>query len=519
MIKDLTRFLHILHIFLKARIDLLLPEENKLNILIKFIILPWSLYSKENNRGERLSAALEEAGPVFIKFGQILSTRPDLIPEDIVKPLKKLQDNLPPFSTKEAKALIESELKAKLSDLFIDFEDKPIAAASIAQVYKAKLKESKKQVAIKVVRPKIQNRIKKDISLMKRLAALFERYSDDAKRLKIQELVEEYEFVINTELDMRSEASNMRQTRRNFENNNLLHVPEVFIEYTADKVLTMELVEGIPVDDLEKLRAKNIDLKLLSERGVEIFLKQVFVDNFFHADMHPGNIFINTDDTNGPTYLAVDYAIIGSLTDEELIQIGRMILAVISRDFLQVSSILIDAGWVNPETKAIDLEKTIRTACEPMFDQPLEKINFGELLLYIFNSARRYGLSMQPSLMLLQKTLINIEGLGKQIYPNLDFWSISKPFLQQWISERYNPKKLEDWAKKNAVSWIEKAKNLPKTAEELVNKINKLEEYKSEDKLRHEEILSKISLGKKVSSVLQASILAAMILILVGIFI
>ena len=189
MIKDLTRFLHILHIFLKARIDLLLPEENKLNILIKFIILPWSLYSKENNRGERLSAALEEAGPVFIKFGQILSTRPDLIPEDIVKPLKKLQDNLPPFSTKEAKALIETELKAKLSDLFIDFEDKPIAAASIAQVYKAKLKESKKQVAIKVVRPKIQNRIKKDISLMKRLAALFERYSDDAKRLKIQEIL------------------------------------------------------------------------------------------------------------------------------------------------------------------------------------------------------------------------------------------------------------------------------------------------------------------------------------------
>ena len=307
-----------------------------------------------------MSAALEEAGPVFIKFGQILSTRPDLIPEDIVKPLKKLQDNLPPFSTKEAKVLIESELKAKLSDLFIDFEDKPIAAASIAQVYKAKLKESKKQVAIKVVRPKIQNRIKKDISLMKRLAALFERYSDDAKRLKIQELVEEYEFVINTELDMRSEASNMRQTRRNFENNNLLYVPEVFIEYTADKVLTMELVEGIPVDDLEKLRAKNIDLKLLSERGVEIFLKQVFVDNFFHADMHPGNIFINTDDTNGPTYLAVDYAIIGSLTDEELIQIGRMILAVISRDFLQVSSILIDAGWVNPETKAIDLEKNYK---------------------------------------------------------------------------------------------------------------------------------------------------------------
>ena len=257
-------------------------------------------------------------------------------------------------------------------------------------------------------------------------------------------------------------------------------------------------------------------MKLLSDRGVEIFLKQVFVDNFFHADMHPGNIFINTDDTNGPTYLAVDYAIIGSLTDEELIQIGRMILAVISRDFLQVSSILIDAGWVNPETKAIDLEKTIRTACEPMFDQPLEKINFGELLLYIFNSARRYGLSMQPSLMLLQKTLINIEGLGKQIYPDLDFWSISKPFLQQWISERYNPKKLEDWAKKNAVSWIEKAKSLPKTAEELVNKINKLEEYKIEDKARHEEILSKISLGKKVSSVLQASILVAMILILVG---
>ena len=231
-------------------------------------------------------------------------------------------------------------------------------------------------------------------------------------RLRLLELVEEYEAVIKTELDMRVEASNMRQTKRNFKGNSLLYVPEVYLEYSTEKVLVMEKISGIPVDDLSSLKEKEIDLKLLSERGVEIFLKQVFVDNFFHADMHPGNIFINSDEPTNPSYIAVDYAIVGSLDEEEQIQIGRMLLSVIGRDFIEISNILIDSGWVDPKTRAADLERTIRSACEPMFEQPLEKIKFGELLLYIFDSARKFNLHMQPSLMLLQKTLINIEGLG-----------------------------------------------------------------------------------------------------------
>ena len=518
MINDVLRLLRIIHIFLKARIDLLLPEGNKPNLFFRLLILPWSFYSSKSPGGERLADALEEAGPVFIKFGQMLSTRPDLIPENIVGPLKRLQDDIPPFPTEEAIKEIENQLNSKIDALFSEFQEAPIAAASIAQVYKATLKENGNPVAIKVVRPGIGKKIHRDISLMKRLTVFIEKHSYDATRLKLNRLVREYEYVIFSELDMRAEASNMKQTKRNFEDNKLLYVPEVYLEQTSQRVLTMEFIKGIPVDDLKTLTDREVDLRLLSERGVEIFLKQVFIDNFFHADMHPGNIFINVNNPSEPTYLAVDYAIVGSLSDEELMQIGRMLLAVISRDFLQVSRILIDAGWVNPKTKSVDLEKTIRTACEPMFDQPLEKINFGELLLYIFNSARRYELQMQPSLMLLQKTLINIEGLGKQIYPDLDFWSISKPFLQNWISERYNPKKLEDWAKKNAISWIEKARNLPQTAEDLINKINKLEEYKDKDQERHNEILKKISSGKNAFSVLQAGILLTLLLILFNLF-
>ena len=337
---------------------------------------------------------------------------------------------------------------------------------------------------------------------MKRLAKKAEKHFPDAKRLRLLELVEEYEAVIYAELDMRVEASNMRQTKRNFKENQLLYVPEVYLEESTKNVLVMEKISGIPVDDLSALRKKGVDLRLLSERGVEIFLKQVFIDNFFHADMHPGNIFINPDDPSNPSYVAVDYAIVGSLSEEEQFQIGRMLLSVISRNFLEVSNILIDSGWVDPKTRPNELERTIRSACEPMFEQPLEKIRFGELLLFIFDSARRFNLHMQPSLMLLQKTLINIEGLGKQLYPKLDFWAIAKPFLQEWISDRYNPKKLEAWAKQNARYWLEKARKLPEVAENVLNKINKIEDYQKENERRHEELISTLNRERRGTKVL-----------------
>ena len=492
--KDLIRLIRIMHILLRARLDVLLEDRYKSN-LVSFLLLisPWKLYSLNQPRGERLRKALEEAGTIFIKFGQLLSTRPDLIPSDIALSLHKLQDDIAAFPTSLAKEIIEAELNSKIEELFTDFDQSPMAAASIAQVYSATLAETGQKVAIKVVRPGIDKEIDRDISLMKKLAQRAEKHSLDARRLRLLELVEEYEAVIKTELDMRVEASNMRQTKRNFKGNSLLYVPEVYLEYSTEKVLVMEKISGIPVDDLSSLKEKEIDLKLLSERGVEIFLKQVFVDNFFHADMHPGNIFINSDEPTNPSYIAVDYAIVGSLDEEEQIQIGRMLLSVIGRNFIEISNILIDSGWVDPKTRAADLERTIRSACEPMFEQPLENIKFGELLLYIFDSARRFNLHMQPSLMLLQKTLINIEGLGKQLYPKLDFWSIGKPFLQEWTNDRYNPKKLEAWARKNAGLWLEKARKLPEVAENVLDQINKIEDYQKESENRHKELITTLN--------------------------
>ena len=327
---------------------------------------------------------------------------------------------------------------------------------------------------------------------MKRIASFVEKRSEDARRLQLIKLVEEYESVIFSELDMRLEASNVKQTRRNFENNNLLYVPEVYLDYCTENLLIMERIEGIPVDRLEVLNDLGVDLKLVAERGVEIFLKQVFIDNFFHADMHPGNIFIDAKNPADPAYVAVDYAIVGSLSEEEQFQIGRMLLAVIGRDFREVANILIDSKWVDPDTRLNELENTIRAACEPIFDQPMEKINFGEMLLFIFDSARKYNLKMQPPLMLLQKTLVNIEGLGKQLYPALDFWSIANPFLKEWISDKYNPKKIAEWAKKNSLNWLEKARRFPELADTAIEQVSKLEEYQSANEERHLQLMNKV---------------------------
>ena len=498
MLKDLLRLAKILHILLKARIDVEIEGFNIPKLLkLFFLISPWRLYSSKEARGNRLKIAFEELGPIFIKFGQLLSTRPDAISSDIAKSLKSLQDNLSPFPTDQATSLIKKELRSPIDKIFSDFDERPIAAASIAQVYSANLKEGGDPVAIKVVRPGIRKVIERDISMMKRLAGYIERKSDDARRLQLLKLVSEYESVILAELNMKVEASNIKQTKRNFENNNLLYVPEAYIDLSSENILVMERIEGIPVDKVEVLKDLGVDFKLLAERGVEIFLKQVFIDNFFHADMHPGNIFINAKNPENPSYVAVDYAIVGTLSEEEQFQIGRMLIAVIGRNFKEVANVLIESKWVDASTRQNELENTIRAACEPIFDQPLDKINFGEMLLFIFDSARRFNLSMQPSLMLLQKTLINIEGLGKQLYPSLDVWSIANPFLKNWISERYDPKKITEWAKQNSLSWIEKARKLPEIAETAVEQIGKIEMYQKESEKRHQELLNKLSNEKK----------------------
>ena len=493
MFKDLLRLLKIINTFLKARLDVELQDwQHSKMVAFLLFISPWRLYSPQGEAGERLRNALQELGPIFIKFGQLLSTRPDILPSDIASDLKALQDDLPPFSEQEALKIIERELGADINEVFEDFDARPLAAASIAQVHTAKLKDIQQQVVLKVVRPGIKKTIEKDISLMKRIASFAEKRSEDARRLQLIKLVEEYESVIFSELDMRLEASNVKQTRRNFENNNLLYVTEVYLDYCTENLLIMERIEGIPVDRLEVLNDLGVDLKLVAERGVEIFLKQVFIDNFFHADMHPGNIFIDAKNPADPAYVAVDYAIVGSLSEEEQFQIGRMLLAVIGRDFREVANILIDSKWVDPDTRLNELENTIRAACEPIFDQPMEKINFGEMLLFIFDSARKYNLKMQPPLMLLQKTLVNIEGLGKQLYPALDFWSIANPFLKEWISDKYNPKKIAEWAKKNSLNWLEKARRFPELADTAIEQVSKLEEYQSANEERHLQLMNKV---------------------------
>jgi len=503
MLKDSLRLIKILHTLLKARLDKELNEFDKPSFIsFLLFISPWRMYSAKASSGERLRIALEDLGPIFIKFGQLLSTRPDVVPAEIAKSLKVLQDDLPHFSDKDAIEIIKRELGSDISSVFEDFDPSPLAAASIAQVYSAKLKESQKEVVIKVVRPGIKKIILSDISLMRRIAIFAEKRFEDAKRLQLSRLVAEYEAVILSELDMRLEASNIKQTRRNFEGNNLLYVPDVYLDYCSENLLIMEKIEGVSVDRIDTLNDLGVDLKLVAERGVEIFLKQVFIDNFFHADMHPGNIFIDSKNPSDPAYVAVDYAIVGSLSEEEQYQIGRMLVAVIGRDFKEVANILIESKWVNPETRLNDLENTIRAACEPIFDQPMEKINFGEMLLFIFESARRFDLRMQPSLMLLQKTLVNIEGLGKQLYPALDFWSIANPFLKNWISERYNPKKMAEWAKKNSLIWIEKARKFPEIADTALEQVSKLEEYQNANEERHEQLMSKIYQQSKFNNIL-----------------
>ena len=503
MLRDSLRLLGILNTFLKARLDKELDAFEKPKIIsLLLLISPWKLYSSKGDSGERLRKALEELGPIFIKFGQLLSTRPDVIPTEIASSLKTLQDDLPHFPKVDALALIEKDLGSNVNTFFEDFNSSPIAAASIAQVYSAKIKESQKTVAIKVVRPGIRKIIERDISLMKRIASFAEKKSADARRLSVLKLVEEYEAVILAELDMRLEASNIKQTKRNFENNSLLYVPEVYLDLCTQNVLVMEMIEGVPVDKIDTLNELGVDLKLVAERGVEIFLKQVFIDNFFHADMHPGNIFIDAKKPEDPAYVAVDYAIVGALSEEEQYQIGRMLVAVIGRDFKEVANILIESKWVAPNTRPNDLENTIRAACEPIFDQPMEKINFGEMLLFIFDSARRFDLRMQPSLMLLQKTLVNIEGLGKQLYPALDFWSIANPFLKNWISERYNPKKLTEWAKRNSISWLEKARKFPEIADTAIEQVSKLEGYQAANEQRHKQLMEKLYVQGRFNGIL-----------------
>ena len=386
-------------------------------------------------RGVRIRKTLEDLGPIYIKFGQALSTRKDILPDDIADELVKLQDKVPPFSNELAVQVIEEQLGQKVSEAFAEFDHSPLASASVAQVHTATL-HSGEQVIVKVLRPNIENRIHSDVGLLYELARLAEKFWNDAKRLRALEVVAEFEKTIMDELDLVREAANATKLRSNFENSDALYIPEIYWEFTRKKVLVMERIYGVPVGEIEQLKQANANFKLLAERGVEIFFTQVFRDNFFHADMHPGNIFVDLPDK----YIAVDFGIVGTLSLSDQRYLAENFLAFFNRDYRRVAEMHIESGWVPADTRVEDFESSIRSVCEPIFDKPLKDISFGLLLLRLFQTARRFDMVVQPQLVLLQKTLLNIEGLGRQLYPDLDLWQTAKPFLEDWFHERLGPK-------------------------------------------------------------------------------
>lgn len=420
---------------------------------------PWNWMRDRNETdGARIRHALEELGPIFVKFGQMLSTRPDLIPEDIAVELALLQDRVPAFSN--APQLIESLYGRPLTDMFYTFDNAPLASASIAQVHAATLLDGK-DVVVKVLRPGIDKIIKRDISLLYTIASLAERYWFTGRRLKPRDIVREFEQTLLHELDLLREAANASQLKRNFLHSDLLHVPEIYWPLAREKVMVMERIHGIQISDIDQLRAHGIDLKQLAERGVEIFFTQVFRDCFFHADMHPGNIFVSPKPAEKPQYIAVDFGIMGTLSPTDQRYLAENILAFFNRDYRKVAQLHIDSNWVPPDTRVDELESAIRTVCEPIFERPLKDISFGQLLLRLFQTGKQFHMKVQPQLLLLQKTLIHIEGLGRQLYPDLDLWSTGKPYLERWLKQQVGFVGLFRKVKENIPFWLEKFPEVP----------------------------------------------------------
>ena len=386
-------------------------------------------------RGERLRRALEDLGPIFVKFGQLLSTRRDLLPEDIADELAKLQDQVPPFPSEQAIAQITAALGAHPDQLFARFEREPVASASVAQVHFAVLKDGR-EVAVKVLRPGVLKLIEDDLALMHIAASWVERVWSDGKRLKPQEVVAEFDKHLHDELDLMREAANASQVRRNFAGSDALLVPEMYWDYCASDVITMQWMRGIPISQRERLAAAGIDFSKLSSQGVEIFLTQVFRDGFFHADMHPGNIMVSVEPETFGRYIALDFGIVGVLNEVDKNYLAQNFVAFFRRDYRRVAQTHIDSGWVPPETRVEELEAAVRACCEPIFDRPLKDISFGQVLLRLFQTSRRFNVEIQPQLVLLQKTLLNIEGLGRQLNPDLDLWKTAKPYLERWMNDQ-----------------------------------------------------------------------------------
>lgn len=475
----LLRLLTILRVLTFYRLDselLLLQLPLTLRLALRFSPLQWlPRCDAQLPRGARLRLVLEQLGPVFVKFGQLLSTRPDLVPQDIVCELDRLQDRVPPFSSAEFVAIVEAALGKTIGAVFFSFDREPLASASVAQVHCAVLPGGE-EVVVKVIRPGIASTIEKDLALMDLLARLVERFVPDGKRLRPVEVVQDYRHTIFDELNLQREAANAAQLRRNFDQSPMLYVPKVYWDYCRPQVMVMERIRGLPVTDLAALHAQGTDMKLLAHRGVEIFFTQVFDHNFFHADMHPGNIFVSTQHPSRPQYIAIDCAIVGSLSRDDQYYLARNLLAIFQRDYHAVAQLHIECGWVPAHTRAADFESAIRTVCEPIFEKPISEISFGQILVNLFQTARRFDMTVQPSLVLLQKTLLNIEGLGRQLYPQLDLWQTAMPFLERWMQNRYHPRNIFAEIRKHGPGWLEKMPEVPELLFDAAQQIRRFEQ-------------------------------------------
>ena len=461
------RIIFIIFIVLKFRLD----EFFKLrkNSLLSILLYPLSLIkSKKDNRAIRLRLALESLGPIFIKFGQMLSTRKDLLPNDIAIELSKLQDKVPPFEFKKVKQTIENAYSKKISSVFKEFNEKPVASASVAQVHFAILHNGEK-VAVKILRPNIGSEVKKDIKLLHLIANILYKIWSDGKRLKPDEVVSEFERHTQSELNLLLEAGHCSHLGENFKDKKLLVVPSVFWDYCHEKVMVMERMDGIPISNIDAIKKNKINLSELAKNGVEIFFTQVFRDGFFHADMHPGNIQV----AKSGKYIAMDFGIMGTLNDQDKLYLAKNFAAFFKRDYREVARVHIESGWVPAETSIDEFENAIRSVCEPIFNKPLKDISFGKLLIRLFQTSKKFNMEIQPQLTMLQKTLLNVEGLGRELDPNLDLWVTARPFLENWLKEQIGPKNLINRIKKEFPNWVDIAPQLPSLLHAYLNNHNK----------------------------------------------
>ena len=456
---QVKRALKIMRVISIYRLDKLL-DKRALPTFLRVLIAPAAFFGNtESNRGIRLRKALEELGPIFVKFGQLLSTRPDLIPSDICSELSKLQDSVPPFSSELFKKTVEDALGSKVDVIFKTFDDDPLASASIAQVHGAVMPDGR-DIVVKAVRPGIEKIILEDLALLFTIAKLVQKYSPDGERLHPVEVVSDYQTVILTELNLQSEGANASLLRHNFEKSPLLFVPEIIWDYSNEKVLVMDRIYAAPVTDIDALRAANVDLKLLAERGVEIFFTQVFEHNFFHADMHPGNIFIQKHNDTF-RFVLVDFGIMGSLSEFDKKYLAENFIAFFNRDYASVAKLHVECEWVPKDTNMPSLESAIRENCECMLDKPIKDVSLSDIIVNLFDTARRFKLEVQPQLILMQKTLLYTEGLGREFNPELDLWKTSRPILERWMKEQKGPKVIAKKVFNNLDSYLEILPEIP----------------------------------------------------------